>query len=271
MAHVPLEEANYSCIVSDLVPVMRSVSPFLGAGTQRVEVEQPLENVVLDSTVRVTKEEEINLNPRISVSSVLEGYGDINAPVGRVEDRSLIEAVAATVAFGSIFQAQQQPNPLESGQVGPIVRVYSRRQRSASSAQENEAALDTSAQALISSIMRPIQYLLPLPTIHKRRSKELQPDFVPVRSSRLAKRHGRSVTAAMRQVRVSLIKHLSLNEDREVLGDFELDKHGQLFTKPLSQVHLAVLAALFGWNAPNNGEAPWDLEGLVVGSAPVDL
>lgn len=79
--------------------------------------------------------------------------------------------------------------------------------------------------------MRPIQYLLPLPTIHKRRSKELQPDFVPVRSSRLAKRHGRSVTEAMRQVRVSLIKHLSLNEDREVLGDFELDKHGQLFTK----------------------------------------
>lgn len=52
---------------------------------------------------------------------------------------------------------------------------------------------------------------------------------------------------------------LGLVEDHEVISEQQLERYTQIFSKPLSPVHIAALAALFGWQPPVPGEAPHDV------------
>jgi hypothetical protein len=44
-------------------------------------------------------------------------------------------------------------------------------------------------------------------------------------------------------------------QGREVLEQDALEEYGRLFSKPLTQEHVAALAALFGWAIPADSRA----------------
>jgi hypothetical protein len=71
-------------------------------------------------------------------------------------------------------------------------------------------------------------------------------DFVPRRSSRLAKKRTGALSAEVRQVQVNLMRRLGLVADQETLRQEALDEYSRLFNKPLSQAHFAALVVLFG-------------------------
>jgi hypothetical protein len=48
---------------------------------------------------------------------------------------------------------------------------------------------------------------------------------------------------------------LGLTSDQEALGSEALEEYSHLFTKPLSQSHVAALAALFGWHVLDGEQA----------------
>jgi hypothetical protein len=138
--------------------------------------------------------------------------------------------------------------------------VYSRQRRR--NAQFQEQA-DTPSQdgsspvwVFVAGLTKQVEHLLPYPAIPKRRFKQLPEDFVPRRSSRLAKKGAGTSSASVRQVQENLIRKLGLVADREVLGQETLEEHGRLFSRPLSQSHFTALLTLFGWKNPELIDAP---------------
>jgi hypothetical protein len=104
--------------------------------------------------------------------------------------------------------------------------------------------------AFVAGVTKPVGCLMPRPAVQKRRRKQLPPDFEPRRSSRLQKKGSRAPAAGVRSIRVDLTRRLGLMQDREVLEQDALEEYGRLFSKPLTQEHVAALAALFGWAIP---------------------
>ena len=90
--------------------------------------------------------------------------------------------------------------------------------------------------------------LLPPPVPLRRRNKQLPPDFIPRRSSRLAKR--RTPNDATRQIQFELLRTMDIGDADEAFSDKALEKYGRLFNSPLSESHIKALAALFGWSVP---------------------
>jgi hypothetical protein len=56
---------------------------------------------------------------------------------------------------------------------------------------------------------------------------------------------------------------LVLKSEQVALGPDALEEYNCLFTKPLSQSHVAALAALFDWQVPVSDQAPKEVEALV--------
>lgn len=56
-----------------------------------------------------------------------------------------------------------------------------------------------------------------------------------------------------------LARRLGIAEEREVIGENALEEYRRLVDRPLSQSHLRVLAALFGWTPLDQVEAPRDI------------
>jgi hypothetical protein len=56
---------------------------------------------------------------------------------------------------------------------------------------------------------------------------------------------------------------LGLAAKPEALGPQALEEFNRLFTKPLSQSHVAVLTALFGWHVPTLEQAATEKDVMV--------
>jgi len=118
--------------------------------------------------------------------------------------------------------------------------------------------LSTPAKSFIAGITKGVDGLLQRPMVHKRRVKQLPPDFVLRRSSRLKNKRG-TPASTISQTWVNLMHRLDLVEEHETIGEQELESYFRIFEKPLSQAHIAALTTLFGWHAPSLGKAPWDV------------
>jgi hypothetical protein len=56
---------------------------------------------------------------------------------------------------------------------------------------------------------------------------------------------------------------LGLKSEQVVLGPHALEEYNRLFTMPLSQLHVAALATLFGWQVLDSDQAPKEAKALV--------
>jgi hypothetical protein len=129
--------------------------------------------------------------------------------------------------------------------------------------------IGNAVQAFVDKVTRKVDGLLPPPLPHRRRSKQLPSDFIPRRSSRLAKRDDKT-NAARRQIQADLIRSLDVPCDGELLSPKALEAYGNLFKNSLSEAHIKALSALFGWTVPDvfepvnvlciAGQGPEDLE-----------
>jgi hypothetical protein len=141
----------------------------------------------------------------------------------------------------------------------PVFKVYSRRLKPSNLDDQDDtlvqSGLDNSM--LISSplcefqslVTKPVDALLPTLRFPKRRKKPLPNNFIPRRSRRVAKFPPELGSEAAAQV----CRHLGLCDDNEVISVLDAGKYAKLFVSGLSSVHIAALAALFGWSVPLNG------------------
>jgi hypothetical protein len=98
-------------------------------------------------------------------------------------------------------------------------------------------------------VTKPVDALLPTPQIPKRRKKPLPSNFMPRRSRRVAKFPLELGSEAAAQV----CRQLGFCDDNEVISVQDAGNYAKLFVSGLSSVHIAALAALFGWTVPLNG------------------
>ncbi|KAJ1280717.1 hypothetical protein BS78_04G253900 [Paspalum vaginatum] len=143
----------------------------------------------------------------------------------------------------------------------PTVAVSRRRQKmnhSQGSEQEPGPDLSTPAKSFIAEISLAVDGILQKPAAPRRRVKHLPPDFTLRRSERLKNKQGKPSSAKL-QTQRDLMQQLDLVEANATIGDQELQGYCSLFDQPLSQSHVAALAALFGWLPP----PPWDAPGEV--------
>ena len=116
-------------------------------------------------------------------------------------------------------------------------------------------------QDFLATITKPVDCILARPATQKRRRKQTPKDFIPRRSNRLKKDGRGAPSTAVRKIRVDIARTLGIWADQEGLAQEALDEYGRLFSKPLSQDHVAALAALFGWAIPENADAADSLLG----------
>jgi hypothetical protein len=126
---------------------------------------------------------------------------------------------------------QQTPSPLEDTSVEP------------------DHVKDTTLVCdFVALVTKKTDGLLPPPVPLRRGCKQLPPDFIPRRSSRLARK--RTPNDATRQIQFELLRTMDIGDADEAFSDKALEKYGRLFNSPLSESHIKALAALFGWSVP---------------------
>ena len=226
-------------------------------------------------------------------SSVLDGpleSGALVSPqhtfVGSLEPSVQISPPPESAWTLSLVAAQ---NKNLTGQGSTSLKVYTRRtadnrrqkydsqdspliqalQPNQASSPQEQNGIGNAVQAFVDKVTRKVDGLLPPPLPHRRRSKQLPSDFIPRRSSRLAKRDNKT-NAARRQIQADLIRSLDVPCDGELLSPKALEAYGNLFKNSLSEAHIKALSALFGWTVPDvfepvnvlciAGQGPEDLE-----------
>ncbi|KAJ1257145.1 hypothetical protein BS78_K193800 [Paspalum vaginatum] len=117
---------------------------------------------------------------------------------------------------------------------------------------------------LISKITRPIDSILQLPCVPKRRSKTRPPCSVPRRSRRVAGVGPCSPGPVISEAQKRVIRSLGFPVVNEHIDADTQDQYSKLFCNPISDSQLVALAAIFGWTVEDGLEvrlaAP--LEGL---------
>lgn len=169
---------------------------------------------------------------------------DISHSVGGGAQDCARPAAPTVPAWGGPISSQAAaaaPSPL---------RVYSRQRRRdkapAPMARSPQSSGSDSPLRKLEKLRKPVDMLLPLPVIQKRRKKGPPPGSLPRRSRRVAGAGpcspGQVVTAAQRKV----MRQLGF-EEKEIIGPEAQDKYSKLF-KPLNnESHVAAMAAIFGW------------------------
>jgi hypothetical protein len=190
----------------------------------------------------------IELVPRLTSTQSLVGTSeaDRNSPAGMSLDAQVLESPRLKV-YSRLKKGRLQIPASVSSQMevsAPVLDLVP----AGVSSQLEEA---TPVMKLVANITRDIDCLLPQPPIQKRRTKQLPPDFVPRRSSRLSKKR-EGLNSTVRQVQAELMLKLNVTNSQVAVTDEMLEEFGQLFDKPLSNSHIKALAALFGWSVPDN-------------------
>lgn len=90
----------------------------------------------------------------------------------------------------------------------------------------------------------PVEAHAQVATKTRRPRQKRPPVGSPRRSVRIAK--GKTASTATKQQQV-LIRKLCLANEGEVIGDEALKMYVELFSRPLSDAHIAAVLALFGW------------------------
>jgi hypothetical protein len=111
-----------------------------------------------------------------------------------------------------------------------MVQVYSRQRRHRL---QNKAECSSLVRSFVAELTKPVGSLLSRP-IQKRRVKQRPADFVPRRSTRLAKNRTRAPYTAVKQTRQNLMVKLGLKSEQVALGPDALEEYNHLFTKPMS-------------------------------------
>jgi len=102
------------------------------------------------------------------------------------------------------------------------------------------------AADFISKVSKPVEVLVPVPAVQKRRAKTAGPISLPRRSRRIAKLPPESDRAS-----ASLVcRKLGLTEEDGRISDEALYRYTKSYNHLLGQDHLAAVAALFGWEVP---------------------
>jgi hypothetical protein len=139
----------------------------------------------------------------------------------------------------------------------PVFKVYSRRILSQAQVVQEDLLLQSVVEMIPpleefkSAVTKPSDGLLPSPP-HRRtksRKKAMLSDFRPRRSRRVAKFPPELSSNAAAQV----CRHLGFCDDMENISLEDASNYAKLFDSALSSVHVAVLAALFGWEVPQVG------------------
>ncbi|KAJ1257223.1 hypothetical protein BS78_K172400 [Paspalum vaginatum] len=146
------------------------------------------------------------------------------------------------------------PAPEQPAEAAKPLKVYFRRRR------RSKGTSSGGQPQGLQRITKPVEQLLPRPMILKREGEKHVPPSVPRRSRRVAGvkpcSPGPVVTAAQRKV----IKSLGLSNEKELIDQKAQDDYSKLFEKPLTDVDLAALAAIFGWQSDHGDDVRgWEL------------
>ena len=181
----------------------------------------------------------------------------------RQADESLGRALDGLVSprcLSSLAGTAEEIGQCEAAGLGcPTLKVYSRRRQRDPLQQTPSPLEDTSVEPdhvkdttlvcdFVALVTKKTDGLLPPPVPLRRGCKQLPPDFIPRRSSRLARQ--RTPNDATRQIQFELLRTMDIGDADEAFSDKALEKYGRLFNSPLSESHIKALAALFGWSVP---------------------
>ncbi|CAN6315898.1 unnamed protein product [Urochloa humidicola] len=144
------------------------------------------------------------------------------------------------------------PVPPPAAEAAPTpLRVYSRQRRRArappSSPAEGAPQCSSSPSRCLSKIRKPVDTLLPLPDIQKRRKKAPPPGSLPRRSRRVAGAKPCSPGPVISDAQKRVMRQLGF-EEKEVIDPSAQDTYSKLFKPPHSESNVAALAAIFGWS-----------------------
>jgi hypothetical protein len=181
----------------------------------------------------------------------------------RQADESLGRALDGLVSprcLSSLAGTAEEIGQCEAAGLGcPTLKVYSRRRQRDPLQQTPSPLEDTSVEPdhvkdttpvcdFVALVTKKTDGLLPPPVPLRRGCKQLPPDFIPRRSSRLARQ--RTPNDATRQIQFELLRTMDIGDADEAFSVKALEKYGRLFNSPLSESHIKALAALFGWSVP---------------------
>jgi hypothetical protein len=219
----------------------------LGAGSPRQRVVR-LQRLTKTVSPRNSFNVGIELVPRLTSTQSLVGslLADRNSPAEISLDAQVLESSRLKMHSRLKKGRQEVPAPVSSQMevTTPVLDLVP----AVVSSQLEEA---TPVMKPVANFTRNIDCLLPQPPIQKRRIKQLPPNFVPRRSSRLSKKR-EGLNSTVRQVQAELMMKLNVTNSQVAVTDELLEEFGQLFNKPLSNSHIKALAALFGWSVPDN-------------------
>lgn len=147
------------------------------------------------------------------------------------------------------------PDPVLQGAAStPPLRVYARRRRRDRS--PAPAVLDGSSSGpgagsrlrVLDEVRKPVDCLLPLPVIQKRRRKAPPPGSLPRRSRRVAGAAPCSPGPALSKAQKKVMRQLGF-EERELILPEAQDNYSKLYGPMLSVSQVSAMAAIFGWTA----------------------
>jgi len=105
---------------------------------------------------------------------------------------------------------------------------------------------DSNPAQNLDKVRKPVDRLVPLPVIQKRRKKAAPSGSLPRRSRRVVGAAPCSPGPVLSVAHMRVMRHLGF-EEREIIQPEAQDIYSKLFGPLLSDSHVCALAAIFGW------------------------
>ena len=103
----------------------------------------------------------------------------------------------------------------------------------------------------LNKIVKPVEAIVPAPTIQKRRKKTAGPVSLPRRSRRIA-----NLPPETDRFSASTVcRKLGLTDDEGRISEEALERYSKFYNHLLGRDHVTALSALFGWDVPPEGQA----------------
>ncbi|CAO2205839.1 unnamed protein product [Urochloa humidicola] len=245
----PTHEPGGPCL--DVGPLGASTSPIGPAVWEPSPSPQPTSSLRLVNVPELECFREAGVSPPIGLA-------------GAATDATAADGTAARDAPAALPCApEEDPTTPQAAAVAaspPSLRVYSRQRRKVNNPAPSLADGSGQGPEMSSPILkmnkacRPVDSLLPLPVIQKRRRKVPPPGSLPRRSRRVAGAAPCSPRLVTTEAQRRVMRQLGFSE-REVITPEAQDRYCKLYKTLDSDSNLAALAAIFGWTVGDGEQA----------------
>lgn len=205
-----------------------------------------------------------------SLQEVIQGLGEatcggLSPTESKTHQRGLISNTVSTEIQHTEREAASRPgssDPPHSdqpslGNIGDTQAQQRKDQLAPAKAEPPEASgvgtLQASATTFLESITAATAEMSTAPPPSQSRSRRQRNVGTPLRRSRRLATGG-PTTYSVQKAQAVLMKWLRIMIDEPMPSPNNLEAYARLFDHPLSPSHIAALAALFGWTAPESSE-----------------